>query len=107
MLWIPPRLYLPKHEVKSPLTKDIGVKVGYRFKDLYLRRELQTFFRLPKSGHIVFSVRTFIQPLNTLSINDLKSLESLALKYSPEVSMYHKADTWLPVITKYLEDNKT
>lgn len=100
-------LYLPNHEVKSPLSMDIGVKLGYRLKDLYLRRELQTFFRLPKSGHIVFSVRTFIEPLSTLSINDLKYLESSALKYNYEVSIYHKADSWLPVLTKYLEDNKT
>jgi len=49
----PPELYLPNHEVKSPLVKDIGVKLDYRLKDLYLRRELQTLFRLPKSGNIV------------------------------------------------------
>src|SRR5664279_4781269 len=63
-----PNLYLPDHEPNLPLISDIGVKAGYRLKDLYLRRELQTFFRLPKSGHIVFTVRTFIQPLSTLSI---------------------------------------
>lgn len=88
-----PNLYLPNNKVKLPLSEDIGLKIGYRFEDLYLRRELQTFFRLPVSNHIVFTVRTFIQPLSTLSTDDLKSLESLALDYTPDHSNYHVAST--------------
>lgn len=99
-----PKLFLPDHNVKLPKISDIGVKRGYRFNDLYLRRELQTFFKLPESGHIVFSVRTFIQPLNTLSFEDLKNLESLALNYNENSFNYHRANTWLPVLTKYLKD---
>lgn len=99
------KLYLPYHKIKLPSIKDIEVKVGYRFKDLYLRRELQTFFILPKSGHIVFSVRTFIQPLSTLSIDDLKYLENLPLKYNENSYKYHSLNTWLPVLIKYLKDN--
>jgi hypothetical protein len=71
-----PTLNLPKHHVRTPLKHEIGVAVGYRLKDLYLRREFQTFHVLPVSGLIVFNVRTFTQSLDTLSYEDLVAIQT-------------------------------
>lgn len=98
--------YLPVHNPRVPLITDIGYTVGYRLQDLYLRRELQTFHLLPVSGFILFTVQTFMIKLDTLSHSELIALVSIVKGWDENTAKYHGRDTWLPVIVKYLEDNK-
>lgn len=102
-----PTLHLPEQkEVKIPLTHQIGIDVGYRLSDLYLRREHQTLLRLPISGLIVFGVRTFTQPLNTLSISDLVEIQKRVMQWDNYTAKYHGRDSWLPVINKSIKTFK-
>ncbi len=57
---------------------------GFRFDNIHVRRELQTFRRLDDSEDLLFTVRTFIEPmigLNFIEIKGLvKDLETLSIK---------------------------
>lgn len=101
-----PDLFLPVHKPRVPLDSEIGNTEGYRLQDLFLRRELQTFHLLPISGLIVFGVQTFTQRLDTLSYSELLEVRNYVSKWDDYTANYHDRDTWLPVIDKYLKDNK-
>ena len=98
------KLFLARHVTRVPLSSEIGVAVGYRLKDLYLRRKIQTFYLLPVSGLIVFSVRTYLQPLNSLSYSDLVDIQTLVNNWGDDKAIYHERDTWQPVIDKHIKE---
>lgn len=100
-----PKLFIPTHKPRTPLSGEIGNTVGYRLEDLYLRRELQTFHLLPISNLIVFGVQTFVQRLDTLTNPELLHIKEYVCNWNDYTANYHDRGTWLPVIIKYLKDN--
>ncbi|ACK70990.1 conserved hypothetical protein [Gloeothece citriformis PCC 7424] len=74
---------------------------------LWLRSEYQTFRRLPHSGGIVFTIRTFVNPLSTL-----KSMPSMAHNLAtvirempPETQAYKKIQPFLNPLLNYLDSH--
>lgn len=95
---------MAKHVTRVPLSSEIGVVVGFRLKDLYFRREVQTFHLLSVSGLIVFGVITYMQRLDTLSYYEIVDIQTLVNKWAEDVAIYHERDTWLPVIDKHIKE---
>lgn len=54
-----------------PKDSDIGKVMGLRYEDVYIRREKQTFSLLPKSKTVLFTVRTFMEPVTDLNNKEL------------------------------------
>ena len=51
------RLFTPHRMRRAPLAPDAGIN------DIYLRMESQTLRKLARSGHILFTIRTYVEPL--------------------------------------------
>lgn len=74
---------------------------GLLFKDLYLRREFQVFFRLSESL-VLFSVDTFIEPLGNRSLIELCYIYRHFKGLNKHEKAYHKFDIWGPVLNKFI-----
>jgi hypothetical protein len=72
-------LYLPVNIIETPLPGDIVIFPGFRYEYIYVRRELQTAIRLLDSDSILFTVRTFITPMTSLTDIQLLNLHKLYL----------------------------
>lgn len=96
--------YLPENIFKTRGNNIIGISPGFRAKDVYLRREYQIFFRVPKTNCIFFVVKTYSQDLTTLNFNDLKALEGKGsfLNTKEYQSKYHQVDAWLPILIDHI-----
>ena len=62
--------------------------------DIIVRRERQTFRRLPQSDAIVFGVRTILSPLDELSIQELQNLVKEAKSWPDSVGEYKGKAVW-------------
>lgn len=81
--------FLPLNVFNEIDTKNIvGTTIGCRPQDVYLRREHQMFFRLPKTNAILFTVHTYVQDITTLDITDLLALRKHALYLKDEIKIY-------------------
>ena len=56
------------------------------------------------SGLIVFGVRTYMQPLDSLSYYDLLDIQTLVNNWGDDTAKYYERDTWLPVIDKHINE---
>jgi hypothetical protein len=63
-------------------------------RDVLFRRERQAFRRLPKSGAVVFSVKTTITPLERLGDEDLLGFAKEVSSWPGEVAVYKGRDVW-------------
>ncbi|KAK0122762.1 hypothetical protein ONS96_009797 [Cadophora gregata f. sp. sojae] len=72
--------------------------------DLKIRRERQTFTRLEHSGAVLFTVRTFIEPLTQLGDDELRALRSMVLGWEEEVRVYKGGDIWGPLLMEWCEE---
>lgn len=63
-------------------------------RDIILRRERQTFRRLPRSGIIVFGVKTFLTPLDELPTEELQNLAKEIKSWPDEVGEYKGKPIW-------------
>jgi hypothetical protein len=59
-----------------------------------VRSERQTFFRLPKSGAIMFTVKTYISSLHQLPKEDLENLATEVRSWPGCVGSYKGRDIW-------------
>nr|YP_008965367.1 hypothetical protein [Rhynchosporium commune]AHC02344.1 hypothetical protein [Rhynchosporium commune] len=98
------KLFLPENIIKIPLAGDIGNLPGFRYEDIYVRRELQTAIRLIESNSILFTVRTFIAPMTSLTDTQLLNLHELYLSIKKENREYHNVHKLEPVIRKYITE---
>lgn len=98
-----PVLYLPSNDLETSTNHIIG-SMGFRYQDIYVRRELQTAMRLPKSDTILFGVRTFITPITMLTDKQLLALHRLYCKIHDTNKEYHKVAIFEPIIRKYIVD---
>ncbi|PBP20679.1 hypothetical protein BUE80_DR008585 [Diplocarpon rosae] len=79
---------------------DTGVAVH----ELMVRRERQTFTRLERTGAVLFTVRTYMEPLAQLCDDQLRALRSQVLGWEEEVRKYKGSDIWGPSLTSLCEE---
>ena len=70
---------------------------------ILIRTERQTFKRLPRTGAVLFAVRTSWQRLPELDIADLRALSIETGGWPEEVAKYKGRDCWASFVTEYLE----
>ena len=63
-------------------------------EDILVRRERQTFRKLPKSNAVVFTVKTTIVPLMGLGDEDLLGFARDIISWPSEVATYKGRDVW-------------
>jgi len=94
-----PDLYL---KVGSPATGITAENAGSR---LWIRCERQTLRKLPKSGDVLFTIRTYIRPLSileslpALAINLMRALEQIPA----ETRTYKSQPPFRAALMKYLD----
>lgn len=70
---------------------------------ILLRRERQTFRRLPKSGAIVFGVRTSVARLSELDKEECEGLAGEVRNWPDQVWKYKGGDIWGSSVLEYCE----
>lgn len=68
-----------------------------------VRRERQTFRRLPKSKAIVFTVKTSIQPLTDLSRTERLTLAEEIKRWPADIATYKGRDIWQTAVLGFCE----
>ncbi|KAL4780511.1 hypothetical protein BJX76DRAFT_337751 [Aspergillus varians] len=63
-------------------------------QDLVIRRERQTFRRLPRTGTIVFGVKTFLTTLDNLPMQELENLAREVKSWPEHVGEYKGRELW-------------
>jgi hypothetical protein len=86
-------LFLLVYNPQIPSPGDIGIKSGFRYTDLHLRREYQSFVRLPESSAILFTVKTYLEPISNLTLPELLALQKLVSARGPSEIEYHKSNS--------------
>lgn len=74
--------------------------------EIYVRRERQTFTRLPKSDAILFTVRTFMTRLTLLGDEELTAFVEQAKGWGSEMAAYKGREQWWDTVLKYQEERK-
>jgi hypothetical protein len=74
-----------------------------KVEQVMVRRERQTFTKLAQTGAIVFTVRSFMVPLTTLSVQELRALRSQIFGWEDEMKSYKGWDIWGEVLTKWCD----
>jgi hypothetical protein len=72
--------------------------------NLLVRKERQTFRRLPRSGALVFGVKTVLTPLNQLSIQEHKNLVTEMNSWPDEMAAYKERHIWGQTVAEYYEE---
>ncbi|KAL2006476.1 hypothetical protein VTN00DRAFT_9144 [Thermoascus crustaceus] len=62
--------------------------------DIIIRRERQTFRRLPRTGALVFGVKTTLTALDELSMQELENLGKEVESWPEDVGKYKGRDIW-------------
>jgi hypothetical protein len=78
-------LFMDVPETPRPATKP---------ESLYVRRERQTFRRLPKSQAVLFTVRTFIEPLVSLDESEAVALRQQVGGWEGVSRKYKGSEVW-------------
>ena len=63
-------------------------------RDIIIRRERQTFQRLPRSNTIVFGVKTSLTTLDELPVRELRNLEKEIKSWPDSVGEYKGTPVW-------------
>ncbi|KAI5955277.1 hypothetical protein KGF54_001838 [Candida jiufengensis] len=79
-----------------------------KFEEYYYRSERQVLTKLPKTEAIVFTIRTYLIPLNQVKAEGKEVRERLigGIRGFPEdIARYKRASEWGPSIIQYLEED--
>ncbi|KAF7951741.1 hypothetical protein EAE96_007040 [Botrytis aclada] len=71
--------------------------------DIYIRRERQTFTRLPKSNAVLFTVRTYMEKLVDLNIADAEAMAKQIRGWDGELARYKGVGIWGDVTLGYCD----
>ena len=69
--------------------------------DIHVRRERQTFVRLPRTNAILFTVRTYMRPLTSLDDEELAAVVDIAGRWSDDLAVYKGRDEWWDTVVQY------
>lgn len=70
-------------------------------EDIHVRRERQTFTRLPVSGAVLFTVRSYITPITALDDDEVAALLEITGSWSDEMAAYKGKETWWTELKQY------
>lgn len=70
-------------------------------EEIIIRRERQTFRRLPRSGTIVFGVKTHLTTLDQLPMQELENLAKEMQSWPEHVGEYKGRDVWGAKVLEY------
>jgi hypothetical protein len=70
-------------------------------QDLFVRKERQTFLRLPRSGALVFGVKTSLTPLEELSFQELQNLVTEVKSWPEDMAAYKGRHIWGQQVMEY------
>ncbi|QSS60192.1 hypothetical protein I7I51_04989 [Histoplasma capsulatum] len=96
----------PDESLSSILFQPVGLghrDVEPRPEDILLRRERQTFRRLPKSRAIVFGVKTSLTRLQALPLEELRNLVTEIKSWPDAVGKYKGRDHWGSAVFGWLK----
>lgn len=71
---------------------------------IVVRKERQTFTRLEHTRAIVFKVRTSMERLTSLSLEDLDGLRCEVRAWPEDVATYRCCDVWGDVLLGYCDE---
>lgn len=74
-----------------------------KIEEITVRRERQTFTRLPKSNAILFTVRTYMTPLISLGDEELRALRSQIAGWEADMKTYKAHHLWGPKLEQWCE----
>ncbi|EAW07303.1 heme-dependent oxidative N-demethylase family protein [Aspergillus clavatus NRRL 1] len=72
-------------------------------EDIVIRRERQTFRRLPRTGTIVFGVKTFLTTLDELPMQELRNLAKETRSWPDVIGEYKGREVWGPKVLEFCE----
>lgn len=90
-------VYRPEESLSSILFRPVSLShenFEPQPEHITIRRERQVFRRLPKSGGIVFSVKTSLTTLDQLPLEELQNLAKEIESWPEDVGKYKGRDTW-------------
>ncbi|KAJ5091196.1 hypothetical protein NUU61_006066 [Penicillium alfredii] len=70
-------------------------------QEIIIRRERQTFRRLPRTGAIVFGVKTYLTPLDELPMQELENLAKEMKSWPDYVGEYKGRNVWGRKVLEY------
>ena len=73
-------------------------------QQIIMRRERQTFRRLPRSDTICFAVRTTIHPIDQLSLSELQNLVSDMTSWPKQIAKYKGRYCWGDCVLQYCRE---
>lgn len=68
-----------------------------------MRRERQTFTRLEKTGAVLFTVRTYMQPLEDLGEEEAVAFVHQVKSWEDEIKAYKGWDVWGDAFSEWCE----
>ncbi|KAJ5780038.1 hypothetical protein N7457_005198 [Penicillium paradoxum] len=71
--------------------------------EILIRRERQTFRRLPRTGAIVFGVKTYLTPLDELPMTEFDNLAKEMSTWPDYVGEYKGKDVWGAKVLEYYQ----
>jgi hypothetical protein len=74
--------------------------------DLILRKERQTFVKLPRSGAILFGVKTSVTPLRDVPLDELENLVTEVRSWPDDTAEYKGRDHWGPAVVAFTQAKK-
>ena len=72
--------------------------------EITVRRERQTFTRLPKSNAVLFTVRTYMTPLVELGDDELSALRGQIAGWEDEMKVYKAHHLWGEKLQQWCEE---
>ena len=87
----------PEEPMPSVLFQPNGVvheNLHPRPEHIIVRKERQGFNRLPKTGTILFTVKTTLTPLPELSLDELENLVTELQSWPEDTARYRGRDRW-------------
>jgi hypothetical protein len=74
-----------------------------RVRDILIRRERQTFRKLPQSGAVLFAVKTAITPLQDLDQDERLNLAREIRSWPEGIAAYKGREFWGPCVLDFIE----
>jgi Protein of unknown function (DUF3445) len=80
---------------------DISTSKAPLLSEIFIRRERQTFTRLPTSNAILFTVRTYMKPLTSLGDEELAAFVEQAEHWGDDIATYKGREQWWGTVLRY------
>lgn len=87
----------PGEDLSETLYRPDGLveqEVSPWLDDVLIRRERQTFRRLPRTGALVFTVKTTLTTLDELPLREVQNLATEIRNWPEDIGVYKGRDIW-------------